>query len=333
MTLNELYELPDSLLACPAHSLHDELGGPTLIHLAGRQDPALVISTLLHGNETSGWDAIRALFAERPDLMRNVLIFIGNTAAAAQGQRTLPGQTDYNRIWKNAAGVEGELAAAVRQRLDAEPLFGAVDLHNNTGRNPHYCVLTSLGEANLGLAYAFSDKAVFVEEPDTVLSRVFDGRCPAVTLELGPVGDPRCADRAYDFLKRLLMYERVPRAAARNLDLFQTRARVHIPEGVSFMFAGDEGEADLVLTGGMEAVNFHDVKAGSIFGNSRQAAAEVLHILDDAHANVTDKFLRQEGEHLLLAQNIVPAMYTTDPAVIRQDCLCYFMERLNPLPG
>jgi hypothetical protein len=31
----------------------------------------------------------------------------------------------------------------------------------------------------------------------------------------------------------------------------------------------------------------------------------------------------------LLKQAVTPSMYTTDPIVVRQDCLCYFMERLR----
>lgn len=334
MTLKELYEFPNELLECEARELHALLGGPALVHLSGRQTPALVVSTLLHGNETSGWDAVRALLREDPDLQRNVMVLIGNTQAAAAGVRTLPGQQDFNRIWKNATGPEADFADAFRARIADQPLFAAVDLHNNTGHNPHYAVLTNLAESNLGLAFAFSGKAVFIEEPDTVLTRVFDGHCPAVTLELGPVGEPSCVDRAYDYLKRLLTFEKVPRANARDLELFRTRVRVHISDSVDFGFAGDArhvatADPQLVLTAGMEGVNFHDVTAGTVFGDAAAAPADVFRVLDGAHVDVTDEFFLHEDGRLLLRQDVVPAMYTTDPDVIRQDCLCYFMERLQ----
>ena len=59
--LREVDEMPLSLLDTPASGLHDILGGPTLFHLAGRREPALFVSVLMHGNETSGWDAIRSV--------------------------------------------------------------------------------------------------------------------------------------------------------------------------------------------------------------------------------------------------------------------------------
>jgi hypothetical protein len=59
--LNELEALPPGLLDLDATELHAALGGPTLIHLDGRRGPALFVSVLLHGNETTGWDAVRGL--------------------------------------------------------------------------------------------------------------------------------------------------------------------------------------------------------------------------------------------------------------------------------
>lgn len=58
--LQELDYLPDGLLDLPADALAGALGGPTLIHLSGRRDPALYVSVLMHGNETTGWDALRS---------------------------------------------------------------------------------------------------------------------------------------------------------------------------------------------------------------------------------------------------------------------------------
>ena len=50
---------PAELWACSADELADKLGGPSLIRLPGRVPQPLFVSTLLHGNETTGWDAVR----------------------------------------------------------------------------------------------------------------------------------------------------------------------------------------------------------------------------------------------------------------------------------
>ena len=102
--LNERDEMPLSMLQADAADLHDILGGPTLFHLRGRREPALFVSVLMHGNETTGWDAVREVLrgfvgVDGFDLPRSLSLFIGNVSAAAAGVRHLPSQPDYNRVW------------------------------------------------------------------------------------------------------------------------------------------------------------------------------------------------------------------------------------------
>ncbi len=331
MPLRTHTQLPLGLLDCDATELHDHLGGPTLIQLKGEAQPALFVSVLLHGNETSGWDGVRRYLAETPHLPRDLTLFIGNTEAARARMRALPTQADFNRIWRNAEGPGGALAAAVESAIADQRFIASIDLHNNTGHNPYYSVVTDLEPQNLNLAYLFSDKAVYVEEPDTVLTRIFSGRCPAVALEVGPVGDPRCADRVYDFVQRCMDLEAIPEGQTDQFSLFRTRVRVHVPDEVSFCFEGDadsEDPAPLVLTGGVEAVNFHVLDRGTVFGTSELPVDRVFKVLDVDHQDVTGDYFEQDGDAILLKADVVPAMYTTDPYVIRQDCLCYFMERM-----
>ena len=59
--LTVLETLPERFLDTPARELHQIFTGPTLIHLAGRRQPALFVSVLLHGNEDSGVVALQRL--------------------------------------------------------------------------------------------------------------------------------------------------------------------------------------------------------------------------------------------------------------------------------
>jgi len=327
--IREFDKIPPGLLGCQATELAAFLGGPALMYLAGATEPALFVSVLLHGNEVSGWNGLRRLLGETPVLPRSICVFIGNVSAAAEGMRALPGQQDYNRIWRNGVGEEGDMARTVVGLLSRRPLFAAVDLHNNTGHNPHYAVLTDLSAENLGLAYLFSDKAVFIEEPDTVIGHAFAGRCPTITLELGPIADAACEERAFDYLQRCLALDRVPLATVDDFSLYRTQVRVHVRDGVEFSFADEGRYTPLVLTGGVEGVNFHELPPGSRFGRTRRALSDVLQVLDVDHRDVTDAYFKVEGADIVVSQAVTPAMYTTDPFVVRQDCLCYFMQRFR----
>ncbi len=330
--LNILEAPPPGLFDTSASDLEKLLGGPTLIKLEGAAPEVLFISVLLHGNETSGWHAVCEVLRDR--LKRNVWLFIGNVAAAAEGVRTLAGQHDYNRIWNGDDGETVDMVTVLLAELRTVPLFAAIDLHNNTGRNPHYSVLTKVEPHNLGLGYLFSDQAVYVEEPDTVLTRALHNLCPAVTVEVGPVNDRQSDMRAAKFVADCLDLEVVPETPREAIKLHRSLGRVHIPDGVVFDFVDDvpqgmEASEDLILTSGMEAVNFHPLPAGTEFAAVRAPLASVLTVLDAEHNDVTHQYFEETHGIVTLRQPVIPAMFTTDHAVVQQDCLCYFMERMD----
>jgi hypothetical protein len=270
-------------------------------------------SNVLHGNETSGWAALRQYLSDNPTPRRSLIIFLGNLAAAAESVRSLPGQVDYNRIWKGASGYEGELVAELMAHLQAAKLFAALDIHNNTGRNPHYGVLTSITPQSMGLAYLFSDTAVYMEEPDTVITLAAQTLCPATAIEAGPVGDRQSDLRTFDLLERYMNLDEIPLQARSSLRLHRALARVHVMDNIEFDFADEMDSArlatdDLILTAGMEAVNFHAVPAGTEFAFTRRPLSHTLRVLDPSHRDVTDDFLTEVHGDVSLRRNVIPAM-------------------------
>ena len=146
--LQELDHLPEGLLGLEATRLQSQLQGPTLMYLRGRREPPLLVSVLMHGNETTGWEAVRALLrpyqAAGRVLPRSLYLFVSNVSAAAQGLRRLDGQPDYNRVWpgcEDSGSAEHEMMRQVVDIMRTRGCFASIDVHNNTGLNPHYaCV-------------------------------------------------------------------------------------------------------------------------------------------------------------------------------------------------
>jgi len=158
--LNEIDHLPEGLLHLDASQLHSRLGGPSLIHLPGRREPALFVSVLMHGNEPTGWEAVRRVLKRylkdgELALPRALSLFIANTGAAAEGMRHLPGQPDYNRVWpggEDLASAEARLMREVVDIMATHEIFASIDIHNNTGMNPHYACVNVLEHTALHLA-------------------------------------------------------------------------------------------------------------------------------------------------------------------------------------
>ncbi|VAX12313.1 Uncharacterized protein Clim_1224 [hydrothermal vent metagenome] len=328
--LSILKELPEGLLQCDARQLIRILSGPTLIQLEGKRKDVLFISVLLHGNEITGWEALRGLLSHYrdKDLPRSLCLFIGNVAAAAEGRRCLPGQTDYNRIWK-AEGVMAEhgLAREVLAELETMPLFAALDIHNNSGMNPHYACINRLDADFLHLARLFSRTLVYFIQPDDVMSLAMAAYCPSVTLECGQPGETIGVTHAREFIDACLHLSDFPAHALpdKEIDLFHTVATVRVKPDSHIEIA--QPGADFSLLPDMDKLNFTELPAASLFGwSSRQNLP--LEAWDEQGQEIATRYFELSKGEIITRIPVMPSMLSLDREIISQDCLCYLMERL-----
>ena len=329
--LNETDSLPPGLLDAKAEQLLELLGAPTLIHLEGKNRQPLFISTLLHGNETTGLHAIQQLlqaYESRP-LPRSISLFIGNVSAAAVNQRRLESQPDYNRIWPgshHADCAETDMMKTVSNIMRRRKPFASIDIHNNTGRNPHYACVNILNPHCLQVAGMFGGTVVYFTSPKGVQSAAFSDFCPAVVLECGQSGEADGITHSGDFIQSVLELDKIPSDHPAHISLFHTVARIAVPEMFSL---GDGGEADIHLSHELESRNFDQLDAGSVFAGIRSGSAAHLAVTNESNEDVSDEYLEIVGERVVLKKNVTLSMYTTDERAIRNDCLCYLMEQIH----
>ncbi len=332
---NEIEGLPDGLLETPVEGLAALLGSPTLIHLPGRRPEPLFVTVLAHGNEGTGFYALQALLQQYRDkeLPRALSIFIGNVTAASKGQRFLDGQADYNRVWPGTdkeAGPEVRMMRQVVDSLQARQAFASVDVHNNTGINPHYACINRVDNQFLHLASLFSRTVVYFIRPLGVQSMAMSYVCPAVTIECGKPEHEYGMAHARDYIDACLHLNELPRhpVSSHDVDLFHTVAIVKIPETVSFGFEDDN--VDLRLISNLDHLNFRELQAGTRLGRVEPGAAVTLDVCDDNGQSVYERYFAIEDDMLVTVRPLMPSMFTLDKRIIRQDCLGYLMERLLP---
>ncbi len=333
--LTELDHLPEPVLRCAASDLHRHLAGCTLVHLPGRREPPLFVSVLLHGNEPVGLQAVQRVlsrYRDRP-LPRALSLFFGNVAAARYGLRRLEGQPDYNRIWPGSEAPpspESRVMHQVFERMRARGVFASVDIHNNTGINPHYACVNRLKSPFLQLATLFGRTVVYFLRPKGVQSMAFAELCPAVTLECGRPGEAHGIEHAAEYVEACLHLSSIPDhpVAAHDIDLFHTVAQVKVREDIGFSFG--EEDADLVFEPDIDHFNFRELPPGTVFGRVRNGFGTGLVAYDEAGREITAQYFAVEDGQLILVRAAMPSMLTLDERVLRQDCLCYLMERLDP---
>ena len=334
--LTQFDALPAGLLDLPAARLGEVLPGPTLVHLPGRHALPLFVSVLLHGNEDTGWQAAQTVLQKyaTAEMPRALSLFIGNVEAARVGLRRLDAQPDYNRVWPGSEDAESAELAMMQQVVDAmraRGVFASIDIHNNTGLNPHYACVNRLELNFLHLATLFSRIVVYFIRPRGVQSAAFAELCPAVTVECGKPGTPGSVGHAAGFMEACLHLSEFPehRVAQHDIDLFHTVATVKIPDAVSFGF--DAPDADIDFVSELDHFNFRELAHGDVWGRVRQGSPARLQALDETGEDIGDRLFDHHQNEISLRRRLMPAMLMRDERVIRQDCLCYLMERI-PYP-
>jgi Succinylglutamate desuccinylase / Aspartoacylase family len=329
------HDLPDSFLSIEARDLHHVLSGPTLIHLPGQRRSPVFVSVLLHGNEDVGWKAIQAVLANylRRSLPRELVLFIGNIEAAQHGLRKMPGGEDFNRVWPGTDHPQTALSQCMTQVVDyvrkVEPLV-SLDLHNNTGTNPHYSCVNRLDARTLQLATLFARTIVFFKRPLGVQSAAMTEICPSLTCECGRIGDASGVNRAAGLIDACLHMLELPTHFPPSSDyhLLHTVATVKVSSDCSIAFGDPDNQADLVFSEDLDHLNFRPLPVGTIFGNCVPGSDCFLEVLDEQGNNVASTYIDLQHDTMVLRRPVVPSMLTTNIRVIRDDCLGYFMEEL-----
>lgn len=334
--LTILESLPAGFLSATARDLHQVVPGPTLIHLPGKDPRPLFVSVLLHGNETTGLTAAQRLLHQYGlALPRALSIFVGNVTAAEEGLRALDGQPDYNRIWPGtveaADTAEAAMAARIFDDMQQRRVFASIDVHNNTGTNPHYACINRLAPEFLQLATLFGRTVLYFIKPEGVQTKAFAALCPAVTVECGKPEDAAGEQHAFEYLEACLHLQHIPAhpVAKSDLHLFHTVTTVKVSAGASLGFG--DGEADIMFPPHFDRMNFSELPENTPIARLRRGSGAHLYALDEAGNDVSNRFFRIEKDTVVTRRCVMPAMLTLDTRIIHQDCLCYLMERLEPL--
>ncbi|MEE9492291.1 MAG: M14 family metallopeptidase [Gammaproteobacteria bacterium] len=337
LQLNEITNIPDAFFQLTSLAdIHHVFPQPTLIHLQGENPQPLFVSVLMHGNEDTGFFAIQKLLLkyQQRKLPRALSIFIGNVSAARSGLRRLNGQPDYNRVWPGSDVIdcpESRLMLQVVERMQQTLPFASIDLHNNTGMNPHYGCINRLDVKFLQLAKLFSRTVVYFETPTGVQSMAFAEFCPAITVECGKPHLPNGIAHAMDYVDSVLHLSDIEGepVSEKDVDLFHTVARVTVSENCSFSFT--DRQADIFLDPGIEQLNFSEAQKGMPFGEVGDGVGMGMGLIawDDRGNDMTERFFQKVQSQIQLNISAMPAMITLNEEIVRQDCLCYLMERMQ----
>jgi len=207
--------------------------------------------------------------------------------------------------------------------------FAAIDVHNNTGTNPHYACVNRIDHRYLHLATLFSRTVVYFTRPRGVAAMAMGNLCPSVTVECGKPGQPHGTEHVREFLDAALHLSDIPvhPVALHDIDLFHTVLILKVAERCRFGFGGSDPGADLDFLPDLDRMNFRELPPGTCLARVRGDRLDCLQAWDErGRDRVADYFTIEQGE-LRTRRAVMPSMFTLDARVVRQDCLGYLMER------
>jgi Succinylglutamate desuccinylase / Aspartoacylase family len=293
-----------------------------------------LIACLMHGNEPSGFQAVVERLRRGDRFPFDLWVLIGNVRAAIRdglyAHRHLDDQEDFNRVWEVGPATTRMRrgAAAILEELRSADLEAAIDLHNNSGRNPCYAILTQLSPKGLLLASLCADTMLHWPLRAHTLMEALAPACPTVSVECGLPHLPEGTAFASAVVHRFLAAESfgVPAAdeRARPVRMVEILHRVTVRPEVAFSFDAADGEPDFVIAPGLDAYNFDVLPAEHTIGHIDPGAAMPLLACDMPGRDVTDQLFRATPDgRVIVATDVMPVMMTTTVRQARRDCLFY----------
>lgn len=316
----------------------ESLDGPTVWHLSGRDRSRLrVVTTLLHGNEPSGFLALHDWLRGGRQPAVDALCIVGNVEAARLHpvftHRSVPGRRDLNRCFLGPfEDREGVVARAILDLIAKRRPEAVVDIHNNTGHNPAYGVGMQPTPEAKALTALFGDRFVWTHLRLGALLEAVDV-CPVVTVEAGKSGSEVADQVARLGLEAYLESESVfheDRASAIHVLQMPMRAQV-APECRLVMAQHPDASADFTIPDDLDRHNFERVPAGSRIGWVRGEGCP-LRLIDEMGNDQAMRYFERRGSELVARRAFTPIMVTVDAAIAMGDCVFYVVEE-HPAPA
>ncbi len=331
--------LSDELLDLSPREFLRALERPTLIRVAGTgEQPARAVSTLLHGDESTGFEAMLRILQRRRTYPFDLYVIFGNVRAALAeprfGHRFLDDQEDFNRVW----GVDA-LTTQMRRAADTilsvlrdAELESLVDVHNNTGDNPFYAIVTRDRNETLNLATLFTTTIVRWDLDVYTLMEALHDDVASIAIECGQAGTPESLAFAIDGLRRYLGEPPITDAeVVRDFDILGELRKVTVRPEVRFSFGGGLSEdIDFTIAEDAEVHNFEEVPKGHVLGHVHAGSALPLQAVTAAGEDVTDDLFDVLDGVVVTRCPLTPIMMTRSVEAARKDCLFYVADEFPP---
>ena len=309
----------------------EQFRGPALLHLPGEdRSRCRALVTLLHGNESSGLEAIHGWLREDPaPPVTDLVLILANVEAARSPprfhHRQVPGERDLNRCFRPPwQDRPGRLAREILETLIRLEPEAVLDVHNTSGASPPFTVSTLDDGLHRALAGLLAEHLVITDLRLGALMDVAGELFPVITLECGGAGHPESRRVARHALELLAGREGLlqSRPASGTPVLHYNPVRVELTAGTGLSY-GTGPRGPLTLREDIESLNLQRVEPGEVLGWQDEQHPEMLIARDHRGRPVLHELLRLDRGVLSPARPLRIFMATGREDIAAGDCLFY----------
>jgi len=335
-SLTDLTDSPENFLL--------SLSAPTIIDIKGKNTQNWrVITTLLHGNEPSGFIALHQWLTElalgRVAAETNLRIIICSVEAAQQtplfSQRYLVNGKDINRCFTSIANKAKDSdyfhrALLIKQAIDEVNPEAIIDLHNTSGTGPAFAVSTHCNSEALALSALFCDTMIISHiQIGALMELQFSGE--VITVECGGCSDLHAHETALAGIKKFTaVNDLMHNANTHPVNVIYKPLRLRLTTGITLDYAkSNNNSADLVLKSSIEKHNYHIIPKNTEIGWLNNSADNMFLLIDEYGHNVFADFFYITNNKLTCANDLRFFMATTNKHIALNDCLLYVVKTLT----
>ena len=311
---------------------------PTWIHIKGKDSKRCrVITTLLHGNEPSGFIGLHQCLLENIVPETDIHCLVASVPAALKtpsfSNRMLTGHRDLNRCFLPPFDDEqGQLAKEILVHINKLSPEAVIDIHNTSGDGPSFGVSTISNASHIALTAFFSHRLVITNIQLGALMEIATEDFHVITVEVGGREEPSSHETAY---QGLCHYMSALNIMDSNIvsEVFETLrhpVRLEIKKDKLLSYGVElETGMDVTMVEEIEKYNFGEIPPNKHLGWLGKEGIEALTVKGPNEQELIEHYFKADGNELRTLIPMKLFMATPDPKLAIGDCLFYLvpMER------
>jgi len=325
-SLNPLTQAPEEFLR--------NLKQPSWIFIKGRDSTRCrILTTLLHGNEPSGFIALHRCLSESLIPETDMHCLVASVPAALQepffSTRMLPTQRDLNRCFTPPFYDEqGQLAKEILAHIKKLKPEAIIDIHNTSGDGPSFGVSTISNPSHIALTALFSHRLVITNIRLGALMEIATDDFHLITVEVGGRQEPSSHEAAYQGLSRYMSTRNLYDAGITSevFEILQHPVRLEIKAYKTLSYGEEQKPgADVTIIAEIEKYNFGEIPANQNLGWLGKHGIDALTVKGTENQELISEYFKADGNNLQTRIPMKLFMATPDPQLAIGDCLFYLV--------